>query len=179
MNNLPPFHIFQMSPPLYRPSSGHCFRETAWVYWRYDPARNVWFWSLRSVVGGGGGGWCTFSRQQLELQKLSAEQPLPGQAAWTVHHSTNHTCQATLLKLSWTGRPNGPVLYDHRLLWSLASALWLQPQRIEARNTEVICFRCQYKGDWFTMYVVCVLHNAQHTTVELLRVMIDIEGRLS
>ncbi len=51
-------------------------------------------------------------------QKLAAEQLLKGRVVRTKHHSTNHTCRATLLQLIWAERRIEPALYDFRPLWS-------------------------------------------------------------
>ncbi len=58
------------------------------------------------------------SNSSWHWQKLAAEQLLKGQSVWTIYHSTNHTCRATLLQLSWAGRRIESALYDLRPLWS-------------------------------------------------------------
>jgi hypothetical protein len=54
-------------------------------------------------------------------RSLQLAAPIAGQSVrsvravgiQTVTHSTNHTCRANLLQLSWAGRRVGPALYGH------------------------------------------------------------------
>ncbi len=80
-------------------------------------------WHFVCVTGGKGGfslwrndtacshtGFTVQHTISWNFKKLAAEQLQSGQAAQTIHHSTNQACRATLLQLSWARRHVGPAL---------------------------------------------------------------------